>query len=85
MIPGKAIKKYLIKKGMRVEDLAKKIGVSRQYLSMAMHQLKKVPPEFAVRVEQATDGEIKKEWLVFSDAYRKEIEDYLKEKVEVKL
>ncbi|WP_457641419.1 helix-turn-helix domain-containing protein [Persephonella sp.] len=85
MIPGKTIKKYLIENGLRVEDLAKKIGISRQYLSIAMHQLKKVSPELAIKIEQATDGEIKKEWLVFPEAYKDEINEYLKEKIEVKL
>ena len=67
------------KQGLTQEEFAKKIGISRSFYALIENEKRKISPDVALAIEKATGGEIKKEWLVFPDAYKEEIENYLNE------
>ncbi len=70
---------YRLKHNLSQEDLAKLIGVTRAYIAHIENGIRRPSPDIALAIERATGGEIKKEWLVFPEAYKEEIEAYLNE------
>ncbi|EDP73746.1 helix-turn-helix domain-containing protein, partial [Hydrogenivirga sp. 128-5-R1-1] len=61
------------------KELANIAGIPQPVISY-IETGERLPTEkHALAIEQATNGEIKKEWLVFPDAYKEEIENYLNE------
>ena len=73
------IEAYRKRKGLPQKEFAKLIGISQPHLANIENGVKKIRPDVALAIEQATNGEIKKEWLVFPEAYKEEIENYLNE------
>jgi len=58
------LKKWLKEKNIKVSEFAERLRIHRTHLS---------------DIEYETQGEVKEEWLVFPEAYKEEIEKYLKE------
>jgi DNA-binding transcriptional regulator YdaS (Cro superfamily) len=71
------IEAYLQKHDIPKTKFAKDIGVSYQFLWLVLKDDRDIGPDTALAIEKATNGEIKKEWLVFPEEYRTEIEEYL--------
>jgi len=71
------LKKYLLEHDIEVQEFAKQIEVSREYLSMIFKGTRRPSPDVALDIEKATNGEIKAEWLIFPERYKNEIEEYL--------
>ena len=72
------LKTYVNKYKIPKTTFAKKAGISYQFLWLVLKGRKNIGANTALAIEKATNGEIKKEWLVFPQEYRKEIEEYLK-------
>ena len=66
------------KNSITQEKFANMIGISQPHLANIERGIRKPTPRIAFAIERATSREIKKEWLVFPQEYRKEIEEYLK-------
>ena len=76
----KYLKQIREKLGLTQEEFAWKIGISRSFYALIENGKRGISPDIAIAIEQATDGEIKKEWLVFPSQYQEEIEAYIKGK-----
>lgn len=74
---NEVLKVYRMKRELTQEEFAQKIGVSRSYYALVENGTRNPSPDVALAIEKATGGEIKKEWLVFPEEYKKEIEEYL--------
>jgi len=74
----KYLKQIREKLGLTQEEFAWKIGISRSFYALIENGKRGISPDIAIAIEQATDGEIKKEWLVFPSQYQKEIKAYIK-------
>ncbi len=66
------------KNSLTQERFAGMIGISQPHLANIERGIRKPTPKIALAIERATNGEIKKEWLVFPSEHKKEIERYLK-------
>ena len=71
------IEHYRKKHNLTQEEFAKLVGVSRSYVALIENGIRKPHPETAIAIERATNGEVKKEWLIFPDDYREEIQAYI--------
>lgn len=72
------IEVYRRRNNIAQEDFVESIGISQSHLADIENAIRKVSPDIAIAIEQATDGEIRKEWLVFPSQYQKEIKAYIK-------
>jgi transcriptional regulator with XRE-family HTH domain len=83
-IQGKLIKAYRERHNISQPEFAKIIDVVQPVISYIERGDRTPKPDLAIAIEQATNGEIKAEWLVFPEKYQEEIEEYLnKEKAGV--
>ena len=78
------IETYRIKHGLTQKefaDLIKKIcpnvRVSRMHIAHIENNERMPSKDLALAIEQATNGEIKAEWLLLPQKYKEEIEEYL--------
>jgi len=71
------IEAYIDRHEIPKTKFAKDIGVSYQFLWLVLKEDRYIGADTALAIEKATKGEIKKEWLVFPNEYKKEIEEYL--------
>lgn len=82
-IQSRILKTWRERHKITQKELAEITKIPQPVISY-IEQGERYPTEkHALAIEQATNGEIKKEWLVFPEAYKEEIEEYLKEKVGV--
>jgi len=72
------IESYISKHRIPKVEFARKAKITYQFLWLILKKHKNIGANTALAIEKATNGEIKKEWLVFPQEYRKEIEEYLK-------
>lgn len=63
------LREWLFRKKKTVTDLAKEINVSRTHLNLISNGIRTPSPELAKRIEQATNGEVTKEELLFPEDY----------------
>ena len=68
---------YRLKHNLSQEEFAKLVEVTRAYIAHIENEIRRPSPDIALAIEQATNGEIKAEWLIFPEKYREEIEEYL--------
>ncbi len=54
----KLLQKYLKKHQLNQTQFAEKIGVNQGLVSMWLHDKVRMKPEWALKVERATDGEL---------------------------
>jgi len=73
------LKKWLKEKNIKVSEFAERLRIHRTHLSDIIYGHVKPSKALAKLIEYETQGEVKEEWLVFPEAYKEEIEKYLKE------
>ena len=72
------IEVYVKRHGLTIKEFAKTIGITREHIYALISGTRERPRvKTALAIEQATNGEIKAEWLIFPEKYREEIEEYL--------
>ena len=71
------LKEIRNKLGFTQEEIAQTIGISRSFYALIENGKRKITPNIAYSIEQATNGEIKAEWLLLPQKYKEEIEEYL--------
>ena len=65
-LPGlHPLKKYCIKTGTKLKDIAARIKIDPNYLSQIIMGLRRPRPELAEQIEKATDGFVRKEELIW--------------------
>lgn len=53
---------------LTIEAMADHLGITRTHLSEVLHHKTQCSPKLAARIERATNGEIKKESLIWPEA-----------------
>jgi len=72
------IEAYIKKHGLTIKDFAEQTQMTREHIHALISGIRKRPrAENALKIERATNGEIKAEWLIFPERYKNEIEEYL--------
>ncbi len=76
-IQSKLIKTWRKRNNVNQKEFGDITGIPQPVISY-IETGERLPTErHALAIEQATNGEIKAEWLIFPEKYREEIEEYL--------
>lgn len=71
------LKAFRQKHSLTQLQTASLLGISQSFLSDIERGKRSVSVNIAKQIEQSTNGEIKAEWLLIPEKYKKEIEEYL--------
>jgi plasmid maintenance system antidote protein VapI len=59
------LKEWLEKQQISIATFARKLNISRTYMSLIVNGKRRPTPELAIKIEKETFGEVTKEYLVF--------------------
>lgn len=63
------LREWLFRNRVSQTDLAKQLGVTKQYVHHLCHKKYRASPKLALEIEKFTEGEVKAEELVFFEKY----------------
>ncbi len=64
---SETLKKYL--KGKSRESFAHDIGTTKNYVNLLVVRLRRPSPDLALRIEQATGGQVTRDMMLFPELY----------------
>jgi DNA-binding transcriptional regulator YdaS (Cro superfamily) len=64
---SETLKKYL--KGKSRESFAHSIGTTKNYVNLLVVHLRRPSPDLALRIEQATGGQVTRDMMLYPELY----------------